>query len=167
MRDAIGGVFTLQIILVFVILINGYMAYSVNYTRAFRVKNAIINIIEENEGFTSGGNAADEIETLVKNAGYGLSSVQQAAIANQSIGSNTYCSSKQGYCVTCTANSGVNNKDLNSDTDYRGVYYTVTTYVNMDIPILNRIFTGLPNILSVRGDTKTVYRMSESPCEMK
>ena len=45
MRDAIGGVFTLQIILVFVLLINGYMAYSVNYTRAFRVKNEIINII--------------------------------------------------------------------------------------------------------------------------
>ena len=30
MRDAIGGVFSLQIILVFVILINGYLAYSVN-----------------------------------------------------------------------------------------------------------------------------------------
>ena len=51
MRDAIGGVFSLQIILVFVILINGYLAYSVNYTRAFRVKNEIINIVEESEGF--------------------------------------------------------------------------------------------------------------------
>ena len=27
----------------------------------------------------------------------------------------------------------------------------------MDIPILNRIFTGLPDMLSVNGDTKTVY----------
>ena len=72
MRDAIGGVFTLQIILVFVLLINGYMAYSVNYTRAFRVKNEIINIVEQKEGFTEGGTAADEISALVKTAGYVL-----------------------------------------------------------------------------------------------
>ena len=50
MRDAIGQVFALQVILGFVLLINGYMAYSVNYTRAFRVKNQIINIIEQYEG---------------------------------------------------------------------------------------------------------------------
>ena len=46
MRDAIGQVFTLQIILAFVLLINGYMAYSVNYTRAFRVKNQIVTFID-------------------------------------------------------------------------------------------------------------------------
>ena len=34
MRDAIGQVFALQVILIFVVLINGYMAYSVNYARA-------------------------------------------------------------------------------------------------------------------------------------
>ena len=47
MRDAIGQVFALQVILAFVLLINGYMAYSVNYARAFRVKNQIVNIIEQ------------------------------------------------------------------------------------------------------------------------
>ena len=52
MRDAIGQVFALQVILAFVLLINGYMAYSVNYTRAFRVKNQIVNIIEQYEGPT-------------------------------------------------------------------------------------------------------------------
>ena len=51
MRDAIGQVFALQVILIFVMLINGYMAYSVNYTRAFRVKNQIVNIIEEYPSF--------------------------------------------------------------------------------------------------------------------
>ena len=50
MRDAIGQVFALQIILAFVLLINGYMAYSVNYTRAFRVKNQIVTFIEQYEG---------------------------------------------------------------------------------------------------------------------
>ena len=52
MRDAIGGLFSLQIILAFILLVNGYLAYSVNYTRAFRVKNGIVNILEQYEGHT-------------------------------------------------------------------------------------------------------------------
>ena len=154
MRDAI--VFTLQIILVFVLLINGYMAYSVNYTRAFRVKNEIINIIEQKEGFSEGGTAATEISALVKRAGYGLSTVQQQAVRNNNNVNGWYCNGSEGYCVKCTDNTG-NNKLNSDDASYRGVYYSVKTYVNMDIPILNRIFTGLPDMLSVNGDTKTVY----------
>ena len=82
MRDAIGGVFSLQIILIFVILINGYMAYSVNYTRAFRVKNGIINIVEEREGFSQNSKTTELIHNYVTSAGYGLSSVQQQKVRN-------------------------------------------------------------------------------------
>ena len=38
MRDAIGGLFSLQIILAFILLVNGYLAYSVNYTRGIPSK---------------------------------------------------------------------------------------------------------------------------------
>ncbi len=156
MREAIGGVFTLQIILVFVILINGYMAYSVNYTRAFRVKNGIINIVEENEGFSEGGNASKEISSLVKKAGYGLSSAQQQGVRNNNNKDGWYCSGQDGYCIKCFDNTG-NNKITSDDATYRGVYYSVKTYVNMDVPMLNRVFAGLPDFLAVKGDTKTVY----------
>lgn len=156
MRDAIGGVFTLQIVLVLVVLLNGYMAYSVNYTRAFRVKNSIINIIEEQEGFSEGSKAAEEISSLVKTAGYGLSSTQKQAVISNNHKDGWYCSGNDGYCVKCIDNSGDNTINAD-DASYRGVYYTVKTYVNMDIPILNRVFSGLPDFLAVRGDTKTVY----------
>lgn len=156
MRDAIGGVFSLQIILVFVLLINGYLAYSVNYTRAFRVKNQIINIVEENEGFKEGGKASTQISALVKTAGYGLSSAQQQAVTNNNNKDGWYCSGKDGYCIKCYDNTG-NNKITSDDATYRGVYYSIKTYVNMDIPVLNKVFAGLPDFLSVKGDTKTVY----------
>ena len=156
MRDAIGGVFSLQIILVFVILVNGYMAYSVNYTRAFRVKNQIINIVVENEGVSEGDNAAKRISSLVKTAGYGLSSVQQEFVRNNNNVDGWYCNGQDGYCIKCFDNTG-DNTITSDDASYRGVYYGVKTYVNMDIPILNRIFTGLPDILAVKGETKTVY----------
>ena len=156
MRDAIGGVFSLQIILVFVILINGYLAYSVNYTRAFRVKNEIINIVEESEGFREGGTAATRISSLVKTAGYGLSSIQQQNVRNNNNVDGWYCNGQDGYCIKCYDNTG-NNSITSDNAEYRGVYYGVKTYVNMDIPVLNRIFTGLPDFLAVKGETKTIY----------
>ena len=42
MRDALGGVVNLAMIVVFLVLVCGYLAFNVNYTKAFRVKNYII-----------------------------------------------------------------------------------------------------------------------------
>ena len=46
MRDAIGGVVNITIIVTFLVIVSGYLAFNVNYTKAFRVKNKIITTIE-------------------------------------------------------------------------------------------------------------------------
>ena len=43
MRDSIGGTWIMGIFIVFIALFASFMAYSISYTRAFRVKNEIIN----------------------------------------------------------------------------------------------------------------------------
>ena len=50
MRDAFGGVANLVIIVVFLVLVSGYLAFNVNYTKAFRVKNKIISTYEQYNG---------------------------------------------------------------------------------------------------------------------
>ena len=50
MRDAFGGLMNMVIIIVFLVLVSGYLAFNVNYTKAFRVKNKIITTIEQYEG---------------------------------------------------------------------------------------------------------------------
>ena len=75
MRDAIGQVFALQVILAFVILVNGYMAYSVNYTRAFRVKNQIIDIIEQYEG-PYNDEALEKINAYIRQTTYNVQNEQ-------------------------------------------------------------------------------------------
>ena len=70
MKEAIGGALTIQIILIFLILVNGYLAMTVNYTKAFRVKNGIISIIERNEGITE--QAGKDIAIIMRNSGYGI-----------------------------------------------------------------------------------------------
>ena len=50
MRDAYGGVVSISIVVVFLVLVSGYLAFNVNYTKAFRLKNKVISVLEEYEG---------------------------------------------------------------------------------------------------------------------
>ena len=57
MRDAFGGAFMIRIMLVFVFLFVFFIAIALNYAKAFRIKNEIINILEENQTCDGGGSA--------------------------------------------------------------------------------------------------------------
>ena len=52
MRESIGGLWLFSIVITFIVLFVSFLAYSISYTRAFKVKNEIINYIERAEGFT-------------------------------------------------------------------------------------------------------------------
>ena len=66
MREAVGGTFLLQIVSVFLIVFIGFMAIVLKYGRVFRVKNAIINNIEQNEGYKT----EEEIKTYANSIGF-------------------------------------------------------------------------------------------------
>ncbi len=51
MREAIGATWIMGIVIVFVALFSAYLAFSINYSKAFRVKNGIIERIEKHNGF--------------------------------------------------------------------------------------------------------------------
>lgn len=147
MRDAIGQVFVLQVILAFVLLINGYMAYSVNYARAFRVKNYIVNIIEQYEG-PNNQEGIDKINAYIGQTTY---EVPPRLINDFQNDYGGVASCQNGWCyipheVTIAGGDG----------DITGYYYSVVTFVNIDIPVINNIL-GLGNFLRVNGETRTIY----------
>lgn len=49
MREASGSTILLQIMMVFISIYIAFMAVTINYSKTFRVKNSIINMIEKNE----------------------------------------------------------------------------------------------------------------------
>ena len=53
MRESIGGIFLLKIVLIFLAVYVGFMAIVINYGKYYRYKNAIINKIEQNEGYST------------------------------------------------------------------------------------------------------------------
>lgn len=66
MRESVGGTLLLQIVLVFLTVYIGFMAIVINYGKVFRYKNAIINNIEQNEGYAN----CSDIDQMMKNLGY-------------------------------------------------------------------------------------------------
>ena len=158
MRDAIGGVLIIEIIIVFLLVINSYLAFSVNYTKAFRVKNRIISIIENYEGLTEGEEGSKrEIEKMMIENHYSIDKAYTDRCSTLD-GAKTYHkvdNSVGGFCayIVPTSESG---QGLASET-YKGTVYSIAVFVNIDLPVLNKIFPYLSNIFAIKGETKTIY----------
>jgi len=157
MKDAFGGIFTLQFIVVFMIIVNCFLAFSVNYTKAFRAKNEIRSIIEKHEGLTC--DAMQQIEDTLSANKYRLSDDVKCpegySMARDSNNTPRFCYKIQKVDVGGTSNSNYN---------YKGAYYSIVTYVNINIPIFSKIFsrTSVQNIFAVKGETALIYSSGEN-----
>ena len=145
MRDAFGGIVNITFIVVFMVIVNGYLAFAANYNKAFRVKNKIISLIEQSEGWdSSNAELKIKIQTEMKQVGYAT----DLTLSDDS--DYKYdCESKLGYCV------GTPKKIENETGEIRKVTYKVVTAVNIDIPILRNFIPKL-SAFQVSGTTKAI-----------
>ena len=70
MREATGGALLIKIMLIFITIYISFLAVSVNYSQAFRVKNKLITIVELYEGWASPSPADDVIKVYLEEIGY-------------------------------------------------------------------------------------------------
>ena len=151
MRDAVGGTFMMYVFLIFLAVYITFVAVAFNYARAFRVKNKVIDIIEQNEGMTnadfnnlSGANnsgVAGQINEYLNDVQYNIS------LSSRNRNGRGICFDR-GFCVD----------EINSVSDIDGVsasYYKVTTFVKLEIPFLELGFT-----IPVKGETRKIERIS-------
>ncbi len=139
MRESIGGTWIFSIVIVFIVLFTGYLAISVNYSKAFKVKNGIIEEIEENEGHND--SAEETIEKYLTSNGYfvyGTCASDETGYIRQNVQSNKY-----KYCVKKIVN--------NSGTIPSSRYY-VRVFFKLDLPMLGDLLT-----FPITGETKAVY----------
>ena len=148
MRDAIGGVVNITIIVTFLVIVSGYLAFNVNYTKAFRVKNKIITTIEQYEGNCSviGGACDQAITDYMREIGYSTEN-------NFSL--EGYDSCRNGYCIEEVDVTTDDNNMIVNENDRDKVYYKVVTVIYIDIPIINKIMPHL-KVFQVTGTTKLI-----------
>ena len=165
MRDAFGGLVNIAIIVVFMTIVSGYLAFNVSYTKAFKVKNKIISVYEEYDGCegTAFKSKCDkEIETYINAMGYNAPTPGNFAktLNNEDYNASTTrahateCNNNYGYCVIEFRDALEPNDKINKQ--YRS--FRVVTVVYLDIPIINNIMSGM-NMFQITGDTKKmVYK---------
>ena len=68
MREGIAGTYQYAMMITFIAIFIAFLAFSINYAQAFKVKNKLINIVEQYGGLTA--DAEDEIEKYISDIGY-------------------------------------------------------------------------------------------------
>ena len=153
MKEAIGQVFSLEFIIVFLLLLNGYLAWIVNYTKAVRVKNEIRSIIQKNEGLTE--DAMDDIQNYTDKVNYTADSRFADWCNKKGYYTCTTPNSKAVFCMEVATNSKYG---TDADGNNIAAYYTVYTHVDFNIPVLNRFLPELTTgLFTVTGETSLIY----------
>lgn len=145
MRDAFGGSFMIKLMLIFLAIYISFVAVALNYAKAFRVKNSIIDIIEQNEGIgdytdNSPRSVLGQIDTYLNTVSYYVNLTNVNSNNN-----NLYCYNR-GYCIEEFSSTGIDG--------LQNKYYKVTTYIKIDLP-----FFGLNFPIAVTGETRKIERI--------
>jgi len=160
MRDAFGGTFMIQILLVFIIIYVGFIGIAINYGRAFRIKNYVIDYLEEHEisSLNLNASAKTELESAVK----------QLSISNKYVDSNNNICSKITESATTKCINGIvieeNSRVKKHGVEY--VYYTVNTYIGYNLGFLNSLLSlggnssgsVIAGYFRISGETKVIVR---------
>lgn len=150
MREGLGSVVIIEIIVVFIVVVSTYLAFNVNYMKAFKMKNKIIDIYEKYYGKcdSSNGKCLSEIGDYADEIGY----APDKFYCGTGYKSVSY-KGKKLYCykeVKAYSDNG-NNNGIYEDLGNRH-YYKITTKIDIDIPIFDNIFEFSP--FTITGDTR-------------
>ena len=136
MRDAFGGAFMVKLMLVFLVIYVCFIAIALNYAKAFKAKNGIIDYIERYEGFNTTSESL--INAYLTNMKYYVpaQSGRNASYAKQT-GATCY---DLGYC-------------LESYTDGSGSNYIVTTFMEVNLLGFDSL-AGLSFTVPIKGEIR-------------
>ncbi len=143
MREAIGTSFIFNLIMIFTGVMIVLYVGSIAYTKGFKIRNRMLDIIEKHDGFPSGTGEVDaaknEIEADLAKIGYKVLQDGQPANCDDDRGGRIMAENDYNYCVY-------------EFQDRNGKYYGVTVFIHFDIPIIGGIFQ-----IPIYGETRTIF----------
>ena len=138
MKEAIGNSMVFNLVIIFVGVFIALFVGSISYSKGFKVRNRIIDIIEAHEGYSK--DASAEIDENLASIGYPIS--------------DKVCSEYNGK------------KPMNINSPYRyclyeydtskGNYYGVTVFIRFDFPLIQEFLE-----FGVYGETRIIFNKNE------
>lgn len=161
MKEAIGGIPIFQIVLLFILLFTGIMCLTINHSKAFAVKDEIINIIQnqpsiniekiadylKTSGYRTTGNCpnGNDWKGYTRDGGESLGGDAAFCIKEN----NVAASFKEDLETLCQEHGCY----VASGGDYpEMVYYDVILFYQLDIPIISSIMQ-----FKIYGSTKVLF----------
>lgn len=142
MNQSVGQPFIYTIIAVFIITIFAILIGTMSYFKAYKVNSKIVGIIEKYEGYND--LAISEINTTLKTIGYNLKDVScPNKTMSDGTSTNNINNNSTLYCVY---------KTCNMTSNYETCRYGVTTYINIEFPIISSIVK-----IPVHTETASIY----------
>lgn len=137
MKEAIGTSLVFNLMMIFVGVMIVILVSSIAYTKGFKIRNRIIDRIEEHDGYAS-TEVKDAIANDLKAIGYKIVERSNCAVKDDA----TLLTSEfndYNYCVY----------EYNTS---RGNYYGVTVFISVDIPLIGD-YINIP----IYGETRIIY----------
>ena len=161
MREAIGGTWLFQIVIIFILLFTGFMCLSINRSKAKKKKNQIIQTIQSYNGINLNQNYEDGDEgPLADIVSYITANSYRTTGEIPTDHDNYVCYSRDGRQVNsnpvfCIARVNAV-QDAQSSSSYDELpnmyYYHVVVFYQLDLPVFHELFN-----FKVVGDTKILY----------
>lgn len=135
MRDAFGGTFMIKIILVFIVLFVSFMAAAVTYAKAFRIKNNVIDILEQTQCNDKNiSSVMERVDVYLESVPYNEKNNTTVSDCSNSGGKLT----NRGVCIVPIGDVG-------------NRYYKVVTYISISFPFFHLNLT-----MPISGETKII-----------
>lgn len=152
MREAIGGTWLLGLVLTFIVFFASFLAISINFSKAFNVKNNIVDLIGKYEG--NNCNARKKIGSYLQEAGYlvpgkcpdnEVYNGKQIEYIGFDRNGNQTTSTKAYYCISKET------IDQSDSVILEKKFYRVIVFFKIDLPLVGNVTT-----FRIRGETESI-----------
>lgn len=142
MKEALGNSFLINIALFFLFLTMGILVSSFTYSKGYKIKNRIINVIEKYGTYDK--NVENELNDDLKKLGYRVNMQGRS------------CASLDKMTLVHNIDKGSYDYCIYKVDSKRGTYYHVVAYTHFDLPIIGEYIS-----LAIKGDTKTFFNINK------
>ena len=143
MREAIGGTWLFGLVITFIVFFASFLAVSINYSKAFNVKNNIVDLIGKYEG--NNCKSRKKIGEYLSDVGYLVIGTCPDDYYAYDLQGNYLSGTKRGYYC-------VKSEDTSDNTVVDKKYYRVVTFFKLDLPMVGDLTT-----FRIKGETESVY----------
>ena len=175
MRDAFGGVFMFNLLIVFIFIFVSFSAVSLTYAKAFKLKNLLISYVEEQEIISLNLNEEkiNGIDEILQNSNYNKTcdsiGYSEGKVKSAEGQTTEYCHNgivikiKKGYPQDIPGTKNEKNK-----TKSQFIIYEIITYADWNLGELNKVLalggqsedsqSPINSFWKIKGEAKVVAR---------